>query len=328
MRKLRRSLKDQALHDDGLLKAGAFSLLIHIVLAILLTFSGRPSMTEMPSIYRVTIRPFAPRGDGGPLGSPVPGSRGSPAPVPEVAEKPKSLERLKSVEKPSRVESTKERLAHTTKKQKLEEHAPNRTTEGLKRTLKQEDVNKQKSYKHLEEALEEINRKAALDRIQKRVALRAKSERGTAEESGATRLSQESVTSSSGTGAGSGSGTGTGSGSVGSPTGGSPWGSLSGGSSAFESKLNDYYNMVWAKIKKEWTLPGDLPKGGKNLETIIVVVIERDGKIQKSWFEKKSGNSQYDQMAMRAIKKAEPLPAIPREFSDETFEVGIRFHPE
>ncbi len=322
MRRLRRSLKGQALSDDdGLLKAGAFSLLIHIALAILLTLSGRPSMMEMgPSIYRVTIRPFSPRGDGGPLG--VPGPRGSAGPTSGAAEK------LKSVEKPSKMESTKEKVTHTAKKQKSYERTANQTAEGLKRTFKKEDLEKQKSYKHLHEALEEINKKAALEQIQKRVALRAKLERGTTEESGTTRLSQGPVTSPSGTGAGSGSGTGTGSGSAGSPTGGSPWGSPFGGSSAFESKLNDYYNMIWAKIKKEWTLPGDLPKGGINLETVIVVVIERNGKIQKSWFEKKSGNVQYDQMAMRAIKKAEPLPAIPKEFSDEIFEVGIRFHPE
>jgi len=301
MRRFGRSLKGRTLPgDDGLLKAGVFSLLIHIALAVLLTLTGRPSMTEMfPSIYRVTIRPFSPRGDGGPLGSPFPGSRG-----------PEAAERAKSVEKPSMKES-KEAVAHATKKQKSHEQA-----EGLKRTLKKQDFDKQKSYK-LQEALDEIRKKAALDQIQKRVALRAKSERGTTEESG-----------SSGTGTGSGSGTGTGSGSVGSPTGGSPWGSLSGGSSEFESKLNDYYNLIWAKIKKEWALPGDLPKGRTNLETIIVVVIDRSGKIQKSWFEKKSGNAQYDQTAMRAIKKAEPLPAIPKEFRDETFEFGIRFYPE
>lgn len=317
MRTLRRSLKGRSLSDgDGLLKAGAFSLLIHIALAVLLTISGRPSMTEMPAVYHVTIRPFAARGDGGPLGSPVPGSRGSSVPAPEVAEKPKS------VEKPSMKESTKKEVAHTTKKQKTYEATPNRTTEGLKRTLKKEEFEKQKSSKHLQEALEEINKKVALDRIQKKVALRPKSERGMTEESGVTSLS------GTGTGSGSGTGAGTGSGSVGSPTGGSPWGSLSGGSSAFESKLNDYYNMVEAKIKKEWTMPGDLPKGGRNLETIIVIVIDRNGKIQKSSIEKKSGNSHYDQSAMRAIKKAEPLPAIPKEFSDETVEVGIRFHPE
>jgi len=322
MRTLRRSLKGRGLSDgDGLLKAGAFSLLIHIALAILVTLSGRPSMTEMgPSVYRVTIRAFSPRGDGGPLGSSIPGPRGSPGVASEPAEKPKS------VEKPRMIESKKKEVAHKEKKEKSYERAANQTPEGLKRTLKKEGFEKQKSSKHLQEALEEINKKAALEQIQKRVSLRAKLERGTAVESGTTRLSQEPAPSSSGTGAGSGSGTG--SGSVGSPTGGSPWGSPSGGSSALESKLNDYYNMIWAKIKKEWTLPGDLPKGRTNLETIIVVVIERNGKIQKSWFEKKSGNVQYDQTAMRAIKKAEPLPAIPKEFSDDTFEVGIRFHPE
>ncbi len=315
MRRLRRLLNGQAFsHDDGLLKAGAFSLLIHIGLGILLTLSARHPMTESaPSIYRVTIRPFAPRGDGGPLGSSIPGSPGSSRPSSEVPEKPKSVEKARSIE-------SKKEVARKTKKEKSEEHAANRTAEGLKRTAKKEEVEKQNSYK-LQEALEEIQKKAALDRIQKRLDLRAKSEKGTAVESGAT-------SSSSGTGTGPGRGTGTGSGSVGSPTGGSPWGSLSGGSSAFESKLNDYYNLIWAKIKKEWALPGDLPKGRTNLETIIVVVIERNGKIQKSWFEKKSGNAQYDQTAMRAIKKAEPLPAIPKEFSDETFEFGIRFYPE
>ena len=328
MKRLRGSRKDQALSDDGgLLKAGAFSLLIHIALAILLTLSGRPSMTEMgSSIYRVTIRPYAPHGDGGPLGTPAGGFQGSAGPVSEPAQKPKS------VEKPSMKESTKEGAVRTTKKQKLSEQAANRTpVEGLKRTPKKEDLDKQKSYKHLQEALEEINRKVALDRIQKRVAFREKSERGTAEESGATRSSQEPGISSPGTGAGSGSGAGTGSGSFGSPTGGSPWGSLSGGSSEYNSKLGDYYSMIWAKIKKEWALPGDLLKGRTNLETIIVVVIERSGKIQKSWFEKKSGNAQYDQSAMRAIKKADPLPAIPRELSDEPFTtdgIGIRFYPE
>ncbi len=323
MRRLRHSSKGgQALSDgDGLLKAGAFSLFIHVALAVALTLTGRSSMSEMgPSAYRVVIRPYAPRGDGGPLGSSVPGSRGSAGVAAEPTEKPKS------VEKPAGIESKKKEGIHAEKREKSHERSAKQTPEGLKRTLKKEDLDKQKSYKHLQEALEEINKKAALDRIQKKLALLEKSEKG-AEGSGSTRSSQGTVTSHSG----SGSGTGTGSGSIGSPTGGSPWGSTSGGSSEFQSKLNDYYNMIWAKIKQEWTLPGDLPKGGKNLETIIVVVIERNGKIRKSWFEKKSGNAQYDQTAMRAIKKADPLPAIPRELSDEPFTtdgIGIRFYPE
>lgn len=92
--------------------------------------------------------------------------------------------------------------------------------------------------------------------------------------------------------------------------------------------MNDYYSTIWAMIKKEWSLPENLPKGKSELETVIVVVIEKDGSVQKSWFEKKSGSNLYDQMAMRAIKKAEPFPPIPKELGDSPFELGIRFYPE
>ena len=111
MRRSGRSVKERALSgDDGLLKAGVFSLMIHVALAILLTVTGRSSMTDMgPPVYRVTIRPFSPRGDGGPLGSPVSGPRGSPA--------SEAVERAKPAEKPSLKESTKEAVAHATKKQ-------------------------------------------------------------------------------------------------------------------------------------------------------------------------------------------------------------------
>jgi TonB family protein len=86
--------------------------------------------------------------------------------------------------------------------------------------------------------------------------------------------------------------------------------------------------MLWAKIKEAWTIPENLLKERVDLEAIVVIIIERDGKIKKSWFEKKSGNALYDQMAMRAIKKAEPLPPIPKELSENTLEIGIRFFPD
>jgi len=86
--------------------------------------------------------------------------------------------------------------------------------------------------------------------------------------------------------------------------------------------------MIWTRIKEEWTLPENFTKGRGELETIVVVVIEREGKVQKMWYDKKSGNTLYDQMAMRAIKKAVPFPPIPKEFTDSTLEIGIRFHPD
>jgi colicin import membrane protein len=304
---------------DGLLKAGTFSLLLHISFLVIFSFSLKSTIPKIgPSVYRVTLRPLL--GDGLPKGgSGLPGAPGLPASLPG--------EKVKPVEKPGMKESKKKETLPPPKKQKSYElPAKDKMVEGLKRSPKKgEKLEKEKeSSKSLEEALVEIRKKAALDKIQKRVARREELEKGPKEGSPTTHPSQGSAVS----GAGTGTGLGTGSGSLGSPTGGSRWGSSYLGSSVLESKLNEYYDRIWEKIKKEWTLPGNLPKGKTDLETIIVVVIERDGKIQKSWFEKKSGNAHYDQMSMRAIKKADPLPPIPKEFSDNTFEIGIRFHPE
>jgi TolA protein len=315
-------LNDSPIPDKGgLLKAGMVSLVLHLTLIAAVTFGMRPTIAEMrPSIYRVTIRPFSPRGDGSPLGSATPGGPGSPitSPVPPPVEKSKPTGDQKKSEKTEGIKSYQK---------KAEKKADKKVENGEKGWSLEK---KKRSLQALQDAMEDIRKKAALEEIRKKVALRERSDKGATGESSKTHPSQESTASGSGTGTrtGTGIGTGTGSGTIGSPTGGSPWGSPFGGSSALESKLNDYYSMIWAKIKKEWVLPGGLPKGKSDLETIIVVVIERNGKVQKSWFEKKSGNALYDQTAMRAIKKAEPLPPIPKEFSDDIFEIGIRFYPD
>jgi len=282
----------------GLLKTGFVSFLLHFTLAIILVLSTRATIPKIgPSVYRVTIRSFSPEGDGTPLGSSNPGpGRTVELPASPPGEKPKAVATQKGVEKAEAAKSRQKKVENVEKGWSLEK--------------------RKSSLKSIQEAIEDIDKKAALEQIQKNVARRERS----------PRLSQGLTVS--GAGAGTGSGLGTGSGPVGSPSGGSPWGSSTGGSSALESRLSDYYSEIWAKIKKEWTLPGDLPKGKTSLETVIVIVLERNGKVQKSSFEKRSGNAHYDQSAMRAIKKAEPLPPIPKEFSDETFEIGIRFHPE
>lgn len=317
-------LKDSIPSDtEGLLKPGIFSLFFHFALIIILGFSMKPTMIKkVPSVYRVTIRPFSPPGYGiqqsnsslNPLGT----LGGLPSAPP--VEKMKPIENIKASEI---IESIKP------PQKKAEKEVEKSENEG--KLKKGED-----SRKSLQESIEEIRKKVALDEIQKRVTRREREEKSPTEgQTTGERSTQGPIISSSKSpllsGLRSGTELGPGTGKVpGSPrfstdesTGGSLW-----GSSVLESKLNNWYNMIWAKIKKEWTLPEDLPKGTIDLETIIVVIIEREGKVQKSWFEKRSGNPLYDQMAMRAIKKAEPFPPIPKEFSDKTFEIGIRFHPD
>lgn len=152
---------------------------------------------------------------------------------------------------------------------------------------------KKVDLKHLQEALEEIRKKVALDKIQKRVASREKVEK------------QPTV-----------------------PPPKVPVTSSSKPSANLESKLNQYYSLIWAKIKEAWTIPKNVLEDRVDLETVIVVIIEKDGRIKNYWFEKKSGNDLYDQTVVRAIKKAEPLPPIPAELSEDTLEVGIRFSPD
>ena len=93
-------------------------------------------------------------------------------------------------------------------------------------------------------------------------------------------------------------------------------------------KLRTYYNTIWQRIKEEWILPPSLLEEIEDLETVIVIKVQRDGGIVESWFEKKSGSLAYDESAMRAIKKANPLPPFPQELDEDFLEIGVRFHPE
>ena len=234
---------------DRLLKMVAVSLAIHIAIVVFLNLNPWPMIIKVPpTAYTVTLMPVS---------IPEPEIPKTPLPPVPKEEKIKPVEKVKPIEKP--------------KKDDIVEKVKKPPKESLKR---------------LQEALEEIRKKATLDEIRKRVARKEREEeRSTAIPSAKTSLEME-------------------------------------------SKLNEYYSLVWAKIKGAWTIPENLLKEMVDLETIIVLIIEPNGKVQKIWFEKKSGNALYDQSAMRAIKKAEPLPPIPKEWSDDTLEIGIRFFPD
>jgi len=307
---------EQVQSDTGrFLKTGVFSLLLHVALMVSLTLSLNPAVPKGGgSIYRVTLRPFSSAGGGmGQTAGSEPGTGPSGGlPVPSVVEKPKMKatsarsETSESVKPPKKKAGKKAEkpengeLALVAKKEKSNKPLRDReVASGMKNPLKKGEKVKKESDQSLQEAMEEIRKKAAIDEIQKRVAQRSKSEREravgpvgerTTDGQPVANPSQGPIVSSSrdsspsgsglgtatgsgpgtgtgpgpgpGTGSGQGRGTGSGSsmgtGSGGFP-GGSPWGSPY-GSSFLEPKLNDYYSMVWAKIKEEWTLPENFPK--------------------------------------------------------------------
>ena len=107
-------------------------------------------------------------------------------------------------------------------------------------------------------------------------------------------------------------------GSAGQGSGGSPFGKPG-------SEGSPDTGPVQAKVNQAWVLPANLPKTNNDLKAIIVVVIDRAGKVKNSRFEKKSGDDLFDQSAMRAIKKAEPFLPINAQLIDK--EIGLVFDP-
>ena len=90
------------------------------------------------------------------------------------------------------------------------------------------------------------------------------------------------------------------------------------------SRLMDYYSSIWSRIRSQWALPQSLLQNEK-LEAVIEVRISRSGAVTSAQFEKRSGNSYFDSSAMRAVKKASPLPPLPEWVRDDSVELGIRF---
>jgi TonB family protein len=108
---------------------------------------------------------------------------------------------------------------------------------------------------------------------------------------------------------------------------------VTGGENAGRGQVSDlrfraYYDQIWAQIRASWVLPDGVAAG----DTLLIVVgirISPAGDIQQYWVEKKSGNLYYDQSAIRAIRKASPLPPLPEDLGDEYLEVGVNFrYPE
>jgi len=148
---------------------------------------------------------------------------------------------------------------------------------------------------------------SAIDAIRKRVEAAEQRERAVLASSGGAR----------------GAGMAAGSGVAGITAGGSPSGT--GGNAAFNARMYAYYRLIWARIKKQWTIsPGLLPR--ENIGAVIHVRVLRNGDVEEIRFEKRSGNRYFDESALRAVRKASPFPPLPEGTGEGEVEMGIRFH--
>lgn len=100
-------------------------------------------------------------------------------------------------------------------------------------------------------------------------------------------------------------------------------GTSKGGPSA-DIRFRAYYDKIWSQIRAGWVVQG-VAASEKDLLTIVGIRISTTGVIEDQWIEKGSGNIYYDQSALRAIRKASPLPPLPQGLDDKSLEVGINF---
>ena len=98
------------------------------------------------------------------------------------------------------------------------------------------------------------------------------------------------------------------------------------GVSAADLRFSWYYQAVWNKIKSAWILPS-YGTSRQPREAIVVLKIDKSGRILRVAFEKKSGDPGLDNSVLRAVKKADPLPPLPPGFRENVLELGIRFLP-
>lgn len=89
-----------------------------------------------------------------------------------------------------------------------------------------------------------------------------------------------------------------------------------------------YYAEVAFNIQRNWAFSDQMSGGEKNLYNEVVIKIQRSGTIEDIWFDRRSGNTYFDDSTYKAILKSSPLPAIPDGISGPSLTLGFRFIPE
>ncbi len=87
-----------------------------------------------------------------------------------------------------------------------------------------------------------------------------------------------------------------------------------------------YCARVYERVWRHWILPEHLFDSTELVST-LVVRIAKDGSIQKTWFEHRSGKELFDQSTLKAIMEAAPMPPLPKALGPGPIEIGIRFKP-
>jgi protein TonB len=95
---------------------------------------------------------------------------------------------------------------------------------------------------------------------------------------------------------------------------------------SLKDDIRVYYFELMRRINEFWWTSGTAV-GMFTSPASVNLSISREGKIIACELFESSGNREQDQALIDAIKKAQPLPPLPKSFYQQTFNAPIRFVP-
>jgi colicin import membrane protein len=106
---------------------------------------------------------------------------------------------------------------------------------------------------------------------------------------------------------------------------------IKGGGSRFAGKKTSdqiliYQQNIAYRVEKNWAFSKQLAGGRTDLMVELAFTIMPTGEIKDIWFDKRSGNSYFDDSAKKAVLKSNPLPPLPKGHL-RPITVGLRFTP-
>jgi TonB family protein len=85
----------------------------------------------------------------------------------------------------------------------------------------------------------------------------------------------------------------------------------------------DYYlGLIRSKVDNRWSQPVTYKQ---MKQTLVDFIIHRDGKIDNVGVAESSGDSYFDQTAVRAVSLSNPFPPLPRGYKEDFLKVRYRF---
>lgn len=83
-----------------------------------------------------------------------------------------------------------------------------------------------------------------------------------------------------------------------------------------------YLKAIADRLDKQWRPPQEF-----QTDTLcqVAFVIHKDGQMSDSLVEKASGDSFFDQLALRAVLYSSPLPPLPAGYPEDTLKVHMKF---